>query len=330
MEEYYEIRIRRGFRFLRERWKVLFIPPVLAFALCFLYNHYAKGLDENHPYNLLPNEYTAVAYVYTDDEPSIITQILTYTIPGSSKYLRSPKNVRMSTLVQSRYLARKVSEEKNVPIDRFLNGIKYNNENSSDTVSIIEYTDTDLRRTVEILSSFTGHLQTYYNEISNERESERIRFVERQLSSIEENIARIESEMRNFEVKHGIVDVEFAYKIERDKKIFVYEVARIETIKFNRFVSREERNRIASKYQKILRRRNLQIKLKNRLQIQYEVNLFEQADERIIYTNLEPPDSMVVQTGPKRILINVSVAMLTFLTCLGIALIFRGRERDTA
>jgi hypothetical protein len=330
MEEYSEISIRRGFRFLRERWKFLFIPPVLAFALCFLYNRYAAGLDENHPYNLLPNEYTAVAYVYTDDEPSIITRILTYTIPGSRQYLRPPKNVRMSTLVQSRYLAQKVSEEKNVPIDRFLQGIRYNNENSSDTVSIIEYTDTDRGRAVDILSTFTGHLQSYYSEISNERENERVRFVERQLEAIDKTIAEIEAGMREFEAKHGIVDIEFAYTIRQERKIFVYEAASIENIEFNRYVPRQESNKISNEYRKLLRRRNLQVKLKNRLQIQYEINLFEKADERIVYSNLEPPGSILVHTGPKRMLINVSVAMLTFLACLGTALIHRDRKRDEA
>lgn len=328
------------FVFLK-RWRLIFFSSFIAGVLIFGYALYTRSAPVDAPFNYLPNEYQPYVKIRLQDAASNpAASILSSNSALSGLAGLAGVDVSQSSnvafareLLTGKTIMDQIIEELNFKErygftefvttssrQKFIDSLEINHDSQSGVLKI-NYLDTDRQFATNVLNRTVELLEERFRELTMEKINNKKRFLEDRIEEIETELDQAEDNLIDFQIEHGIVDINTRTSPEAKALNSTTELV------FSSFMPREQRHRIQLKYEELVRDKGILDNLYGIMMSEYERTKIEEMDDSKMFQVLERAEIPEIKIGPSRPKIMVVVVAVTFALAVLLAFFLEYIER---
>ncbi len=328
------------FVFLK-RWRLIFFSSFIAGVLILGYTLYTRSAPVDAPLNYLPNEYQPYVKIRLQDAASNpAASILSSNSALSGLAGLAGVDVSQSSnvafareLLTGKTIMDQIIEELNFKEQygftefvmtssrqKFIDSLEINHDIQSGVLKI-NYLDTDREFATDVLNRTVELLEERFRELTMEKINNKKHFLEDRVEEIKTELNQAEDNLIEFQIKHGIVDVNTRTSAQAQALNSTTELV------FSSFKPREQRYRIQLKYEELVRDKGILDNLYGIMMSEYERTKIEEMDDSKMFQVLERAEVPEIKTGPSRSKIMVIVVAVTFALAVLLAFFLEYIER---
>jgi uncharacterized protein involved in exopolysaccharide biosynthesis len=316
---------------LAKRWKLIFFATLIAAILIVLYSLYTLRVPPDAPLNTLPNVYKPTVEVRLQEDEGATSFLSDDSGLGALIGIGGQGKSTNVALAQELLLGRTIVdqiaeefdfrgryeiEEHVIPTIRRMIREKFTTDFEQESgILTIGYTDTDPEFATRIVNRAVSLLEQRFRGLTMEKVLNKKRFLEDRLFEVESQLKNAQTELIQFQVRHGIVDI-----------IPSGGDGAVELV-FAQYVRPERRHSLTLEYFDLQRDKEVLAGIYELLMQQFETAKIEEMDDTRTFQILEQAEVPELKDSPSRGKICIIVTLTTFFLSVFLAFILEYFDR---
>ena len=316
---------------LAKRWKLIFFSTLIAAILIVLYSLYTLRVPPDAPLNTLPNVYKPTVEVRLQEEDgatSFLNQdsglgaLIGIGGQGKSTNVALAQELLLGRTIvdqiaeEFEFRSRYDVEEPVFPKIRKMIREKFSTDfNQESGILTIGYTDVDPEFATRIVNRAVTLLEQRFRGLTMEKVLNKKQFLEDRLFEVESQLKNAQTELIQFQIRHGIVEI-----------IPSGSNGAVELV-FAQYIRPERRHTLTLEYFDLQRDREVLAGIFELLMQQFETAKIEEMDDTRTFQILEQAEVPEIKDSPSRGKISMIVTLTTFFLSIFLAFILEYFDR---
>ncbi len=316
---------------LAKRWKLIFFSTLIAAILIVLYSLYTLRVPPDAPLNTLPNVYKPTVEVRLQEEDgatSFLNQdsglgaLIGIGGQGKSTNVALAQELLLGRTIvdqiaeEFEFRSRYDVEEPVFPKIRKMIREKFSTDfNQESGILTIGYTDVDPEFATRIVNRAVTLLEQRFRGLTMEKVLNKKQFLEDRLFEVESQLKKSQTELIQFQIRHGIVEI-----------IPSGSNGAVELV-FAQYIRPERRHTLTLEYFDLQRDREVLAGIFELLMQQFETAKIEEMDDTRTFQILEQAEVPEIKDSPSRGKISMIVTLTTFFLSIFLAFILEYFDR---